>query len=202
MDRNRINHRQAIATVARSANRGTDMKLKHAFCCGAALCLAPATADAAKINLIDLGGVSGSQAEVGFKIAAAYWGSVLSNNVTINLGVGFNALDEGVIGQTGSTRIDYSVRNWERQVGLTRSNSTLDMAAVLPTLNAQGGATFITNGSDADGNDDTGSQTVVLGNSRSSQILYANSSVLKAIGALGANSSVVDGNVTFSSEFA
>jgi hypothetical protein len=178
------------------------MKLKHVFCCGAALCMAPATADAAVIKLIDLGGVTGSQAELGFKIAAAYWGSILTNNVTINLGVGFSALDEGVIGQTGSEQADYSVRNWERQVGLTRSNSTLDLAAVLPTLNAQGGATFITNGTDADGNDDTDALTVVTGNSRSSQVLFANTSVLKAIGARAANDTRIDGEVTFSSEFA
>ena len=178
------------------------MKLKQMLCCGAAIFLTSTGANAAVINLIDNGGVAGSQAERGFRIAALYWGSVLTNDVTINLGVGFRALDKGVIGQTGSTRINYAVSDWERRVGLTKSNSLLDRTAVLPALNAQGGATFITNDTDATGNDDTRLKTVVTGNSVSSQVLYANTSVLKAIGAIGPNNPVVDGNVTFSSTFA
>ncbi|WP_375422515.1 NF038122 family metalloprotease [uncultured Sphingomonas sp.] len=178
------------------------MKLKHVFCCGAAILLANTGANAAVINLIDNGGVAGSQAERGFQIAALYWGSVLTNDVTINLGVGFEALDEGVIGSTGSTRRDYSVANWEGRVALTRSNSSLDQSAILPELNNAGGATFLTNDYDETGNDDTAEKTVVIGNSVSSRTLFANTSVLKAIGAIRPDSSLVDGNVTFSSEFA
>ena len=178
------------------------MKLKQILCCGAAMFMTSTSANAAVINLIDEGGVAGSQAEVGFKIAALYWGSVLSNDVTINLGVGFQPLPVNVIGSTLSTRTDYSAAAWERRVNATKSNSTLDQMAVLPKLNADGGATFITSGVDADGNDDTSLKQVVLGNSVSSKTLFANTSVLKAIGAIGANNPVIDGNVTFSSDFA
>lgn len=59
------------------------------------------------IKLIDQGGVKGSKAEQGFNIAAGYWSSILTNNVTINLGVSFAALDPGVIGSTGSRRVDF-----------------------------------------------------------------------------------------------
>lgn len=178
------------------------MKLKHVFCCGAALCLAPVTADAAVINLIDQGGVTGSQADAGFKIAALYWGSVLTNNTTINLGVKFAPLAPNVIGSTGSTRQDYSVAAWERQVGLTKSVSGLDQIAKLPGLNAQGGATFISNGTDAAGTTDTSKVEVILGDSVSSQVLYLNTSVIKAIGGTVGNPRGLDGMVTFSSNFA
>jgi hypothetical protein len=178
------------------------MKLKRVFCCGAAIALTATGANAAVINLIDTGGVTGSRAEKGFKIAALYWGSVLTNDVQINLGVGFKSLAPNVLGSTGSTRRDYSVKSWERQVGLTKSGSLLDQTAFLPKLNGDGGATFITTGVDADGNDDASLKAVNLGDTKSSQTLYANTSVLKAIGAIGANNPVVDGNVTFSSDFA
>jgi hypothetical protein len=136
--------------------QGVVMRFKNVLCCGAALAaMVSSAADAATINLIDLGGVQGSKAQQGFQIAAAYWGSMLTNNATINLGVRFAPLDPGIIGSTGSTRADYSTARWESRVNATKSNSTLDKNIVLPTLNSRGGAKFITNGVDADGNDDT-----------------------------------------------
>ena len=157
---------------------------------------------AATIQLFDLGGVAGSRAEQGFNIAAAYWGSVLTNNVTINLGVGFDALDPGVIGSTGSTRADYSLRNWERQIAATKSNSRLDQTAVLPTLNASGGANFISSGISPDGNDNTADVDVILGDTVSSQKLYMNTAVIKAVGGTGNfNPAGLDGEVTFSNTF-
>lgn len=70
----------------------------------AALAVSTVPAHAATINLIDLGGVSpGSQAYYGFRAAAAFWGRTLTNDVTINLAVGFNELEPDVLGQTGSS---------------------------------------------------------------------------------------------------
>lgn len=168
--------------------------------------LAAGPANAVVINLIDTGGVAGSKAEQGFRIAAAYWGSILTNNATINLGVGFSALSTGVIGSTGSTRADYSVANWEARVNATKSTSAIDRAIVLPTL-TNGGASFITNGTTvgADGfiDDDTSKLAFDPGATTSSKMLYLNSSVIKAIGgtAAGVNAASRDGNVTFSSTF-
>ncbi|MEN2785530.1 NF038122 family metalloprotease [Sphingomonas qilianensis] len=178
------------------------MHFKGILCCSAAmvtLCLAPA--NAAVINLVDQGGVTGSAAEQGFNIAAAYWGSILTNSVTINLGVSFAALNPGIIGSTGSRRLDYSVANWENQINATKSNSTLDQNIVLPTLTG-GGASFITNGVDEDGNDDTSKLTYIDGDSTSSQVLYLNSSVVKAIGGNLSSPGALDGTVRFSSNFA
>lgn len=51
----------------------------------AAATLAVVGSQAATINLIDLGGVTGSQSEQGFRLAARYWGEMFTNTATINL---------------------------------------------------------------------------------------------------------------------
>ena len=180
------------------------MKMKMMLYCGAAFSavVTGVPSQASVINLIDQGGVKGSKAEQGFNIAAAYWGSILTNNATINLGVRFAPLDEGVIGSTGSTRQDYSVANWERGIASSRSNSTVDQTAILPSL-TNGGATFISSGVDEFGNDDTSAsaRSVIIGNTVSSNTLYLNTSVIKAIGGTVINPGLLDGAVTFSSTF-
>lgn len=181
------------------------MRFRSIIRCGAALAaIVSVPAGAANINLIDLGGVTGSKAEQGFKIAAAYWGTMFTNNVTINLGVGFAPLATGIIGSTGSTRVDYSVANWEAGVNRTKSSSSIDQTVVLPTL-TNGGASFITNGTTTVGgvtNDDTNKLAYDNGGTISSKTLYLNSSVVKAIGgSTGLAASTRDGNVTFSSTF-
>lgn len=174
----------------------------NALRCGVAFAaLSAASTEAATINLVDLGGVTGSQAEQGFKIAANYWGSMFTNDVVINLGVRFAPLAPNIIGSTGSRRVDYSVANWQSRINATKSGSQLDQSIVLPGLNSSGGASFITNGVAADGNDDTSTLQYINGDSTSSQTLYMNSSLVKAIGGTLASPDTLDGSVTFSSNF-
>ncbi|MES2289003.1 MAG: NF038122 family metalloprotease [Pseudomonadota bacterium] len=182
------------------------MKTKTFLLSGVAatMALSAVPANAATIVLVDQGGVTGSAAEMGFNIAAKYWGSILSNNVTIRLGVGYAALAPNVIGSTSSRSADISVANWEARVNATKSNSAIDQNIVLPTLNAQGGASFIANGVDSTGNNDlsVANQYYNAGASTSTKTLYENTAVLKAIGALSNNTAGLDGVVTFSSNFA
>lgn len=169
-----------------------------------AAALATAASQAATINLIDLGGVTGSQAELGFRIAANYWGNLFTNDVTINLGVGFSALGSGIIGSTGSARMDYSVASWESGILATRSNSMVDQMAVLPTLSAQGGISGLTVGVDGTGNNNTTVTATLNGTQTASRILYLNTAVVKAVGGTAtyaAGSGNRDGNVTFSTNF-
>ncbi|MEP6784176.1 MAG: NF038122 family metalloprotease [Sphingomonadales bacterium] len=179
------------------------MKSKTILLCGAAATLAIASvpANAANIILVDQGGVTGSAAAQGFQIAANYWSSILTNNATIYLGVKYSALPTGVIGSTGSRRIDQTVASWESRINATKSNSAIDQNIVLPSLTG-GGASFITNGVSADGTDDTSTQQYIAGTSGSSQVLYQNSALLKALGVNVASPTTLDGNVSFSSTFA
>jgi hypothetical protein len=166
-----------------------------------ATALAATSAQPATINLIDQGGVTGSAAEQGFKIAANYWGSLFTNSTTINLGVRFAALPPGVIGSTGSRRADFSVSSWENHFNATKSGSTIDQTIVLPSLTT-GGVSGLTVGVNGSGNNDTAVTAVLDGTQTASRVLFANSSVIKAVGGPLANPNQLDGSVTFSSTFA
>ena len=165
----------------------------------AAVALTAGASQATVINLIDQGGVTGSQAEQGFRIAAGYWAGMFTNNVTINLGVKFAALAPNVIGSTGSRKVDYSVAGWESRVNATKSNSVIDQTVVLPGLTG-GGVSGLTVGVNGSGNNDT-SVTAAVDGKVASQVLYANSSVIKAIGGAVSAPNSLDGSVTFSSTF-
>ena len=109
--------------------------------------LGTTSAQALTIKLTDTGGVTGSPAEQGFKIAAHYWEKVLTNNVTVNLNVGYAALGPGILGSTSSPRVGVFTSDVETLLALG-GNSTLDARAVahLPGLNAAGALNVITNG--------------------------------------------------------
>jgi len=176
-----------------------------AFVCAAA----PAQAQL-HINLIDNGGVVGSPAEQGFRIAAKYWESVLTNNVTVNLGVGYSALGTGIIGSTGSTRYEVATQDVIELIH-AGGNSALDAGLVLPTLTAGSyndpsfgaikGVNMIRNGA-ASGSlginlATTQYDTSVTRNNARLAITAAN---LKALG-YELPSGTNDANVTFSSAF-
>ena len=64
-----------------------------------AIAVAAQPAQAMVIRLTNTGGVTaGSQAETGFKAAAAFWEAALTNNVTVDLNVGYSALGAGIVG--------------------------------------------------------------------------------------------------------
>ena len=82
------------------------MKLRPVFACAVAALVAAPSAQALTINLINTGGVEpGTPAFIGFSAAAAYWQSVLTDNVTLNFRVGFTAagFDPNTLGQTSSS---------------------------------------------------------------------------------------------------
>lgn len=177
------------------------MTLKQVLCLSTAVAsLAAGSAKAATINLIDQGGVTGSQAELGFNVAAAYWGSMFTNDATINLGVRFAPLDPNVIGSTGSRSVDFSVQGWENRINATKSGSLIDQSIVLPGLTG-GGISGLTVGVDASGNNDNSVTALLDGSQRASQTLYMNSALVKAIGGALASPGALDGAVTFSSNF-
>lgn len=87
----------------------------------------------------------GTLARQGFEIAAAYWSSVLSgSNVTMNLTIGFGALDPGVLAQAGSARTLLSMNQFYAAAA-ANTTSAIDAQAYanLPTLGASTlGASF------------------------------------------------------------
>jgi hypothetical protein len=88
------------------------------------------------ISTIDTSTTAGQNAYRGFQIAALYWSSVFTDNVTINLNIGFNALPAGVLGSTGSARSLLSINQYYT-ASATDASSALD-AAALATLPTRG----------------------------------------------------------------
>jgi len=92
--------------------------------------MAAAPAQAVSFNLIDTGGAAaGTQARMGFDIATQYWSSVFTDDVTINLEIGFRALGAGILGSTGSDRALTSMSATYGALAADRS-SALDFQAV------------------------------------------------------------------------
>ena len=54
------------------------------------------------------------QAQLGFQAAAARWSSLLADNVTIDLTVGFNSLGGNILGQAGSADTLYTYNTFRR----------------------------------------------------------------------------------------
>ena len=83
----------------------TSSKLRPALVAGFLAGLAVSTpAQALKIELNNLNNVTpGTDAYKGFSLAAKFWETVIANDVTVKLNVGFSALGPGILGSTGST---------------------------------------------------------------------------------------------------
>ncbi|MCB1935216.1 MAG: NF038122 family metalloprotease [Nitrosomonas sp.] len=91
------------------------------------LCLNPVYA--LTINLNDIGGVTNSQANEGFQKAVTFWESVLFDNVTVNLNVGFNPLASNVLGQTNTALLSTSY-TVTRNAMILDVTSNFDLTAV------------------------------------------------------------------------
>ena len=179
--------------------------MKHAL---AALLIAGAAAPALAgpiINLIDIGGVTGSPAQLGFQIAANYWESVLSNNVVLNFNVGFAPLGPGILGGTSSTLAEYVPISTYYSVLAATGTSALDAKALahLSPLSATGSVAVkvpaYVDPASATGIAASGTRTAPDGTAISSTIALSSANV-KAL--VGGYETTIDGTIQFSSTFA
>jgi hypothetical protein len=112
-------------------------------CCLASTALA-SPANAVTFEFVDLGGAGiGTQARQGFDIAASYWSSVLTDDITIKLNIAYVSLGAGVVGGTSSTRVAVGVGATYDALA-TDATSTLDSTAVenLQPLSTVASGTF------------------------------------------------------------
>jgi hypothetical protein len=165
-------------------------------------------ASAAKIVLNNTGGVEvGTDAYTGFSIAAGFWGKRLTNDVVINLDVGFQQLPENVLGSTGSNSAVVPV---ELVMGRLAAlgNSQVDSIAVanLPGLKVGeygwGALDVITSGYKLPTGEGVDATKLVFDNdlSGNNSFLDANTANLKALGFTGFGDDA-DGEITFSNQF-
>ncbi|MDR7267978.1 hypothetical protein J2X20_000607 [Pelomonas saccharophila] len=168
-----------------------------------------APAGAATIILHDLGGaaqVTGTQAEVGFRIAAKYWESVLTNNATIELNVGYGGLPPGVLGSTGSSLTQFVPISAYYGALNANKTSALDNLAVanLSPLNGNGGVSALVPSYLSPA---TSTGINVAGGTRLAPDDAINSTLALTTAnakALGANfgPNFIDGTIQFSNQFA
>lgn len=175
-----------------------------------------APAHALKIILNDVGGVTGSQAERGFRAAASFWESVITNNATVKLDVRYATLGTGILGSTGSSRAIISTTNSYNALAAV-GNSALDAIAVAnlrplgPSVFGPGyGAVTATTNAYLDPVAKTGvnygATTVDADGSQNNATLWMNTSVARGLGIttdeFGNALAASDGSVTFSNTFA
>jgi PEP-CTERM motif len=159
----------------------------------------------ATINLIDIGGVTGSQAEKGFKIAAKYWESVLTNNVVLNFNVGFSNLGPNILGSTGSNLFQFvPVSDYYSLLGSNANMSTLDQQAFanLAPLSGTGSLTVTVpqyfNTMTLNGAATTGIR-IAPDNTAISQTIALSTANGKAL--VGGGTNIIDAEIQFSSAF-
>lgn len=148
------------------------MKLRRFLACASAALLAVPSAQALTINLINTGGVEqGTQAHAGFAAAAAYWQSVLTDNVTLNIQVGFTTTgfsSPSVLGQASSASSQKTQAAW-------RSAIIADATTPLDAIATTHLATF------------------------SNANVSLNTSLQKALGLYTGNAASIDATITFNS---
>jgi hypothetical protein len=121
----------------------------------------------------------------GFEEAAKLWSSVLKDDVTVNLNIGFKTLDAGILGSTGSTRVTTSYTNFRNamEADITTANDKRAVAGLKtgPALNVVMNGTGVNpNGVgsgtpflDNNGNANNTTIRMTLANARALGIWYA-----------------------------
>jgi hypothetical protein len=172
-------------------------------------CLGSAVpAFALSINLIDIGGVTGSQAEKGFAIAASYWESVLTNNATVNINVGFSDLGPKVLGGTSTALYTYvPIETYKGLLAVNSDKSQLDMAAILPGTSPSGSVAVTVPGYVDSANQLGISSTAAPriapdGTPIANTIAIASSNVKALVNDAGFDATGIDAQIEFSSSFA
>ena len=133
----------------------------------------------------------------GFEEAAKLWSSVLKDDVTVNLNIGFRTLDTGILGSTGSARVTTSYTNFRNamEYDITTANDKRAVAGLKtgPALNV------VMNGTGVNPNG-IGSATPFLdnnGNANNTTIRMTLANA-RALGVWYAQDDNVDANITFS----
>lgn len=152
-------------------------------------------------NLNDIGGVgAGSPAEAGFLAAAALWEAIFTDNVTVNLDVGFQDLDPGILGQAGSVQAIYTYTAATGNLDADKTSTDDNMAVA----NLQAGSNFdMLLNRTANSPNGSGSATPFLdndGDANNSVIRMSNANA-KALGLLAPNASGADAGITFNTDF-
>lgn len=170
--------------------------------CGATALLAAGPAQATTIHLIDGDhSVAGSRADEAFRVAADFWGDMLTNDTVINIRIEFVRLPGGSMGVTSGRYLSCSIRAWEKAIARSRSRSAIDLAARLPALSG-GAIRGLTLGTDAAGRNDMANPAPLRRDQAAARYLLLNSSVAKAVGLPLDDPDEIDATITLNKGYA
>lgn len=130
-----------------------------------------------------------SRAVVGFTAAAQLWSNVLSNNMTVNIDIGFTSLGAGVLGQTELTESQFSYTNYRNALA-SRATSASDALAVA-SLSTNDSFNLLINGTT-----NNASPHVI-----SNDLIAMTTANAKVLGLVGAANTATDATITFNSDF-
>lgn len=155
-------------------------------------------------DVAEFSSTEGQKALAGFQDAANFWSSLFTDNVTINLGIGFSALDPNVIGSTRSYGDGYYYED-VRAALAADATSIFDVSAV-NSLPCEDQGNGVCNFSFLDQENPSAPFSPELDNDGSPDnwAMEVNQANAKALG-LGEGFwgwNALDAEVTFSSEFA
>ena len=151
--------------------------------------------------IISLNATPGMDANalLGFQSAANYWQSKFNDDVTVNIDVGFSALDPGVLGSAGSATEVFGLAD-VRAALIGDASTAIDTLAIgnLPALSILGGMGFLTQV-----NSETGNTAASLDDddSNNNRFLALNTANAKALGWVAPDPAAADASITFSSLF-
>jgi hypothetical protein len=141
-----------------------------------------------------------AQALAGFQAAADRWSSVLHDDVSVNLKIGFSLLGPNILGSTGSTRGTFSYDTYRGALAAD-AQSAADWTAV-SHLSQSSCLNVYMNGTNVNPAG-VGSGTPFLDNNcnANNKTIRLTSANARAVGLLGANDPLSDGSVSFSSAY-
>ena len=186
------------------SSSGTKLALLGAVATIAVAASSPASA--LHIVLHDIAGapVTGTLAELGFKVAAQYWESVLTNNATVELNVGYGNLGPGILGSTGSSLATYVPIDAYYGALAATQTSALDAIAVanLSPLSSTGSVNVLVPGYTSPGlGIDVGASRTAPDGQPISNTMALSTANLKAFG-VDLGPGFIDGEIQFSNQFA
>jgi len=173
------------------------------------LMISSASATTIALKYDDTSGFTGTEkgekALAGFKEAAAFWESMFTDDITVNLDISFAALRPGVLGSTGSNAIQSTYQNFAFHL-INDTTSTLDDIATsnlsCDTTQADGDAPCAIRFMDTEESNGDVDELDADG-SKDNYWITANTATAKAMGIdLSAFGDAADGTIQFSSEFA
>lgn len=127
-----------------------------------------------------------------FQQAGNYWSSIISDPITINMNIAFDALPSGVLGSTQSTFTSFSYSS-VRTALVGDAKSLIDTSAV-GSLQAAPALSFMANQLNKSSyfDNDGSANNTTLGMTRANA---------KALGLLGGNAAGIDATITFATGF-